>query len=84
METNEAVVLNNLNDNAQLRVQNIINDNGDIMSLVYEAYNYIQHGYNDELKDIIEILNRQYETIQQVKEYHEAMKEKIKEYEEKE
>lgn len=83
MEKNEAVVLNNLNDNAQLRVQSIINDNGDIMSLVYEAYNYIQPGYNDELKDIIEILNRQYEAIQQVKEYHEAMKEKIKEYEEK-
>lgn len=39
---------------------------------------------DDELKDIIEILNRQYETIQQVKEYHEAMKEKIEEYEEKE
>ena len=53
------------------------------MSLVYEAYNYIQPGYNDELKDIIETLNRQYETIQQVKEYHEAMKAKIKEYEEK-
>lgn len=84
METNEAVVLNNLNDNATLRIQSIINDNGDIMSLVYEAYNYIQSGYNDELKDIIEILNRQYETIQQVKEYHEAMKEKIEEYEEKE
>lgn len=84
METNEAVVLNNLNDNATLRIQSIINDNGDIMSLVYEAYNYIQSGYNDELKDIIEILNRQYETIQQVKEYHEAMKEKLKEYEEKE
>lgn len=81
MEKNEAVVLNNLNDNATLRIQSIINDNGDIMSLVYEAYSYIQHGYNDELKDIIEILNRQYETIQQVKKHHEAMKEKIKEYE---
>jgi hypothetical protein len=84
MKTNESVVLNNLNDNATLRIQSIINDNGDIMSLVYEAYNYIQPGYNDELKDIIEILNRQYETIQQVKEYNEAMKEKLKEYEEKE
>ena len=84
MKTNEAVVLNNLNDNATLRIQSIINDNGDIMSLVYEAYSYIQPGYNDELKDIIEILNRQYETIQQVKEYNESMKEKIKEYEEKE
>ncbi len=80
METNEAVVLNNLNDNAQLRVQSIINDNGDIMSLVYEAYSYIQHGYADNLKDIIEILNRQYETIQQIRQYHEAMKEKIAEY----
>lgn len=84
METNEAVVLNNINDNTLLSIDSLQNDNGDIMSLVYEAHSYIQPGYNDELKDIIEILNRQYETIQQVKEYHEAMKEKIKEYEEKE
>ncbi len=80
MEKNEAIVLKNLNDNASLRIQSIINDNGDIMSLVYEAYSYIQHGYADNLKDIIEILNRQYETIQQIKQYHEAMKEKIAKY----
>lgn len=80
MENNEAVVLNNINDNTLLRIDSLQNDNGDIMSLVYEAYSYIQHGYADNLKDIIEILNRQYETIQQIRQYHEAMKEKIAEY----
>lgn len=81
MEKNEAVVLNNLNDNAQLRVQSIINDNGDIMSLVYEALSLSQGGCADVLNDILEVLNRQYETIDQVKKHHETMKEKIKEYE---
>ncbi len=84
METNEAVVLNNLNDNAQLRVQSIINDNGDMMSLIYEALNYANGECGGILNEVISILDRQIETIQQVKEYHEAMKEKIEEYEEKE
>lgn len=84
MEKNESVVLNNLNDNAQLRVQSIINDNGDIMSLVYEALNYANGECGGILNEVITILDRQIETIQQIKQYHEAMKEKIKEYEEKE
>ena len=84
MEKNEAVVLNNLNDNAQLRVQSIINDNGDIMSLVYEALNYANGECGGILNEVITILDRQIETILQIKQYHEAMKEKIKEYEEKE
>ena len=82
MEKNESVVLNNLNDNAQLRVQSIINDNGDIMSLVYEALNYANGECGGILNEVITILDRQIETIQQIKQYHEAMKEKIKEYEE--
>lgn len=84
MEKNESVVLNNLNDNAQLRVQSIINDNGDIMSLVYEALNYANGECGGILNEVITILDRQIETIQQIKQYHEAMKEKIKEYEENE
>lgn len=83
MEKNEAIVLNNLNDNAQLRVQSIINDNGDIMSLVYEALNYANGECGGILNEVIPILDRQIETIQQIKQYHEAMKEKIAEYEDK-
>ena len=81
MEKNEAIVLNNLNDNAQLRVQSIINDNGDIMSLVYEALDYANGECGGILNEVISILDRQIETIQQIKQYHEAMNEKIKEYE---
>ena len=81
MEKNEAVVLNNINDNALLRIDSLNNDNGDIMSLVYEALSLSQGGCADILNDILEVLNRQYETIDQVKNHHEAMKEKIKEYE---
>lgn len=81
MEKNEAVVLNNINDNTLLRIDSLQNDNGDIMSLVYEAFSLSQGGCADILNDILEVLNRQYETIDQVKKHHEAMKEKIKEYE---
>lgn len=84
MEKNESVVLNNINDNTLLRIDSLKNDNGDIMSLVYEAFSYVQLDGSDILNDILGILNRQYETITQVKKHHEAMKEKIKEYEEKE
>ena len=83
METKEAVALNNLNDNAQLRVQSIINDNGDIMSLVYEALSYANGECGGILNEVISILDRQIETIQQIKQYHELTREKIKEYEEK-
>lgn len=80
MEKNEAVVLNNINDNALLRIDSLNNDNGDIMSLVYEALSLSQGACADILNDIIEVLNRQYETIDQVKKHHEAMKGKIAEY----
>lgn len=50
------------------------------MSLVYEALSLSQGGCADILNDILGVLNRQYETIDQVKKLHEAMKEKIAEY----
>lgn len=84
MEKTEAIVLNNLNDNAQLRIQSIINDNGDMMSLIYEALNYANGECGGILNEVISILDRQIETIKQIKQYHELTREKIKEYEEKE
>ena len=77
MQKKEKIVLLNLTDNAKLRIESITNDNGDIMSLIYEAIDFAQGECASILKEVLSILDRQNETIEEIGKYCDSMKDKI-------